>query len=49
MCSSEDEVALDARVDNLDDDVLVRETNYEAILGCITGRTAYEPVSCVRE
>ena len=36
MCGSEDEIALDAGIDNLNDDVLVRETNYEAVFRCIT-------------
>jgi hypothetical protein len=36
MCSSEDEVTLEAWVDNLNDDVFVRETNHKAILGRIT-------------
>jgi hypothetical protein len=31
---------LEARVDDLDDDVLVGETNHKAIFGCITGRAA---------
>lgn len=36
MCGGEDEVALDACIDNLNDDVLVRETNYKAVFRCIT-------------
>jgi hypothetical protein len=35
MCRSEDEVTLEARKDDLDDDVLVCETNHKAILGRI--------------
>ena len=33
----EDEVTLDARVDDLDDDLLVREANDQAVLGGVAG------------
>jgi hypothetical protein len=35
MCSSEHEVTLEACIDDLDNDILVGETNNKAILGRI--------------
>lgn len=36
MCRGEDKVTLEARIDDLNDDVLVCETNDKAILGRVT-------------
>jgi len=39
MCRGEDKVPLEARIDDLNDDVLVCETNHKAILGRVTEST----------
>ncbi len=44
MCRSQDKVTLEARVDNLNDDVLICETNHKAILGCVTKSAIQEPL-----
>jgi hypothetical protein len=48
MCSSEHKVTLKARIDNLDNDVLVGETNDKAIFGCVAKSVFQKPKSQVQ-
>jgi len=38
LCSSQDEISLQAGIDDLNDDVLVREADNEAVFGSIAGQ-----------
>ena len=49
MCRGEDKVTLEARIDDLNDDVFVCETNHEAIFGRVTESTVWKLVICVHE